>query len=160
MDDPELEAGRPSRDGSHLFSYGPVSTPLSHPVRAGRSPVSTSHPTLYLTYFWAELLSLRTTTRAFTTGRPAVSAAAQIGNDIQLFHDGRDDYLQRTLNFDSSSHHPFISTLYTKSFQPFTINFWAELSPLWTTSRASPSKRSAAAAAQQGGSNTPQQSWA
>jgi hypothetical protein len=65
-----------------------------------------------------------------------------------------------TLNFDSSSHHPFISTLYTKSFQPFTINFWAELSPLWTTSRASPSKRSAAAAAQQGGSNTPQQSWA
>eukprot|EP00966_Prymnesium_polylepis_P291397 6730812-Prymnesium_polylepis.1 len=41
---------------------------------------------------------------------------------------------------DSSSHHPFISTLFTKSFQHFKINFWAELSPFGTTSRASPSK--------------------
>jgi hypothetical protein len=44
MGDPELGAGRPSRDGSHLSSYGSVSTPLSYPVRAGQPPSYTDLP--------------------------------------------------------------------------------------------------------------------
>ena len=44
MGDPEREAGRPSWDGNHLLSYGPVSTPLSYPVRAGQPPSYTDLP--------------------------------------------------------------------------------------------------------------------
>ena len=38
-----------------------------------------------------------------------------------------------TLNLDSPFHHPFISTAFTKSFQHFIFDFWAESSTHWTT---------------------------